>query len=84
MAEVGINVLDANGRLRDTGDVIDEIGGKWETLSREQQIYLARTMAGQRQYNNLLALFENWGKYTDLVNISLNSKVYLAIFYHLF
>ena len=74
MAQVGINVLDANGRLRDTGDVIDEIGGKWETLSHEQQIYLARTMAGQRQYNNLLALFENWGKYSDLVNVSMEAQ----------
>ena len=74
MAQVGVNVLDANGRLRDTGDVIDEIGGKWETLSHEQQIYLARTMAGQRQYNNLLALFENWGKYSDLVNVSMEAQ----------
>jgi len=31
-------------------------------------------MAGQRQYNNMLALFENWGKYTDLVNVSMNSQ----------
>ena len=74
MAAVGISTLDANGRLRDTGDIIDEIGGKWQTLSHEQQIYLARTMAGQRQYNNLLALFENWGKYTDLLNVSLESQ----------
>ena len=74
MLEVGISVLDANGRLRDTGDVIDEIGGKWNDLSRQQQIYLARTMAGQRQYNNLLALFENWSNYTDLVNVSLESQ----------
>ena len=74
MASVGVNVLDANGKLRDTGDVIDEIGGKWETLSHEQQIYLARTMAGQRQYNNLLALFENWGKYSDLVNVSMEAQ----------
>jgi len=29
MAEVGVSVLDANGKLRDTGDVIDEIGAKW-------------------------------------------------------
>ena len=74
MASVGVNVLDANGKLRDTGDIIDEIGGKWETLSHEQQIYLARTMAGQRQYNNLLALFENWGKYSDLVNVSMEAQ----------
>ena len=74
MAKLGINVLDSNGKLRDTGDVIEQIGGKWEGLSREQQIYLARTMAGQRQYNNLLALFENWGRYTDLVNVSMESQ----------
>ncbi len=74
MASIGFSVLDANGNLRDTGDVLDEIGGKWQTLSREQQIYLARTMAGQRQYNNLIALFDNWGKYTDLVNISMQAQ----------
>ena len=74
MLEVGVSVLDANGHLRDTGDVIEQIGGKWQSLSREQQIYLARTMAGQRQYNNLIALFDNWSRYTDLVNVSLDSQ----------
>lgn len=48
MAEMGFNVLDANGKLRDMGEVIEEIGGKWEDLTREQQISLAQTMAGTR------------------------------------
>ena len=74
MAEVGINVLDTNGKLRDTGEVFEEIGSKWESFSREQQIYLARTMAGQRQINNMTALFDNWDKYIDLVNISLDAQ----------
>lgn len=30
-------------------------------------------MAGQRQYNNLLALFDNWSMYTDALNTSKNS-----------
>ena len=63
MADVGINVLDATGKLRDMGEVIEEIGGKWQDMSREQQIYLTQTMAGQRQYNNLLSLFENFDQY---------------------
>ena len=63
MAELGINVLDMNGNLRDMGEVMEEIGGKWDTLTREQQVYLAQTMAGQRQYNNLLALFDNFDQY---------------------
>ena len=71
MAELGVNVLDENKNLRDTGDVITEIGNKWNTMSREQQIYLAQTMAGQRQMNNLIALFDNWDVYTKELNTSL-------------
>ena len=59
MAEYGVNVLNANGQLRDMGEVIEEIGNKWNNLSREQQIALSQTMAGTRQYNNLLSLFDN-------------------------
>lgn len=66
----GINVLDTNGQLRDMGEVIEEVGEKWNSLSREQQIALSQTMAGTRQYNNLLALFDNWGMYTDALNTS--------------
>ena len=74
MASLGINVLDATGHLRDTGEVMEEIGNKWGTMSREQQIYLAQTMAGQRQMNNLIALFDNWTQYSDMLNVSLNAQ----------
>ena len=74
LAQMGINVLDSNNELRDTGEVIEEIGSKWETFSREQQVSIARTMAGQRQINNMTALFDNWDKYIDLVNVSLESQ----------
>ena len=48
MYQMGINVLDANNKLRDMGDVIEEIGEKWNTMSREQQIFLAQSIAGTR------------------------------------
>lgn len=73
MADMGFNVLDMNGSLRDMGEVIEEIGGKWTTLSREQQISLAQTAAGTRQYNNLLALFDNWDMYTKAMETSANA-----------
>lgn len=63
MYNLGINVLDANNKLRDMGDVIEEVGEKWQDMSREQQIALAQVMAGTRQYNNLTALFDNWDMY---------------------
>lgn len=73
MNKLGINVLDANNQLRDMGDVIEEVGGKWSSFSKEQQIALAQVMAGTRQYNNLIALFDNWDKYTAALNMSANA-----------
>ena len=73
MEAMGFNVLDANNQLRDQGEVIEEIGAKWKSMSREQQIALAQTMAGTRQYNNLLALFDNWGMYEKAVQTSANA-----------
>ena len=49
MAQYGINVLKANGELRDMGEVIEEIGNKWTVLSREQQVALSQIMGGARQ-----------------------------------
>lgn len=73
MADMGVNVLNMNGQLRDMGEVINEIGGNWKNLSREQQISLSQTMAGTRQYNNLLALFDNWDMYEKALNTSANA-----------
>ena len=78
MLQYGVNVLDMNGKLRDTGDVIAEIGGKWRTMTKERQLGLAQAMAGQRQYNNLLSLFDNWGMYEQSLEISKNAAGTLA------
>lgn len=69
----GINVLNANNELRDMGDVLEEVGNKWSTMTREQQIALSQVMAGTRQYNNLLALFDNWDMYSDALKTSQDS-----------
>lgn len=73
MAEMGINVLDAKGNLREMGDVVEEIGGKWNSLNREQQVSLAQSIAGTRQYNNMMALFDNWDMYQKALTTSMNS-----------
>lgn len=73
MNAFGINVLDATGHLRDMGDVVEEVGAKWSTMSKEAQISLAQTMAGTRQYNNLTALFDNWDMYQKALRTSQSS-----------
>ena len=78
MAEMGINVLDASGNLRDMGDVIEEIGGKWDSLTRTQQTSLAQTIAGTRQYSRMMSLFDNWSMYEKSLLDSQNAAGTIA------
>ena len=41
-------------------DILDEMGKKWQTLSRDQQVALAQNVAGTRQYAQLVALMDSW------------------------
>lgn len=59
---VGISVANAQGELRLTSDILDELAGKWETLDGWQKSYLAQQLAGQRQANVLVSLLENWSE----------------------
>ena len=63
LKQVGVNVLDANGNIRDMGVVIEDLGGKWETMALNQKTAIAEAVAGKRQYTQLFALFENWDEY---------------------
>lgn len=74
MKTMGFNVLDASGHLRDMGEVMEEIGNSWSSMNKEQQISLAQTMAGTRQYNNLIALFDNWDQYQKALNVSMKAN----------
>ena len=56
----GINVKDASGDLKEMDDVLDETGAKWKTLSKDQQVALAQTVGGVRQYTQFIALMDNY------------------------
>ena len=71
--KVGIAVLDATGDLREMGDVIEDVAAKWNTWTAAQQTAIAQVMAGKRQYNNLVALFENWDMYSSALETSQDS-----------
>jgi TP901 family phage tail tape measure protein len=71
--EVGISVMDTEGNLRDLGEVIEEVAAHWEDWTNAQQSAIAQALAGKRQYNNLLALFDNWDMYESSLETSRNA-----------
>ena len=73
MEQMGIKILDETGNLRDMGKVVEDVAAKWDTWTKAQQTAMAQVMAGKRQYNNLVALFENWDMYEEALSTSENS-----------
>lgn len=67
---VGIDIKDTNGELKDMDVILEEMGAKWQLLSRDQQVALAQTVAGVRQYNQLVALMDNWDFMEDNLKVA--------------
>ena len=65
LADIGINVTDAEGNLRNLGDVLEELQSKWGDLSNAQQIALGTKLAGKYQLNPFMALMENADMYNE-------------------
>ena len=57
---VGINIKDVSGELKDMDTILDELGTRWSQLARDEQMALAETVGGVRQYAQLVALMDNW------------------------
>lgn len=60
LQKVGISIYDSSGELKKMDNILDEMAAKWGGLSKAQQAALAQTVAGVRQYTQLIALMENW------------------------
>jgi len=69
----GIEVRKSNGEMIGTMDIIGKIATRWETLSREQKVNLAATIAGKRRFTEFASIMNNFGKAQDLVALSANS-----------
>ena len=70
---VGISIFDQNNQIKKMDDILDEMGAKWQTISKDQQIALAQTVAGVRQYVQLTTLMNNWDFFQSNVETAYGS-----------
>lgn len=71
--KVGIEIKDTDGQLKDMDVILDEMGTKWGTWSRDTQTALAQTVAGVRQYTQLMTLMNNYDFYKENVKRAKNA-----------
>lgn len=60
LSKIGISIFEQNGEIKKMDNILNEMAEKWGTLAKDQQIALAQTVAGVRQYTQLIALMDNW------------------------
>ena len=73
LSGIGIKLRNSNSDFRNFGDVLDEVGGKWESYSTVQQRAIAAAFAGTRQQEKFLVLMENYDQALEYMEVSAES-----------
>lgn len=73
LKSVGVSLKDTNGQFRDLDDVFLELSGKWNSLDRNAQRYIATIAAGSRQQSRFIAMMENNERTMELVETAYDS-----------
>ena len=60
LSRVGIELRDTPTSFRDMSDVLEDVASQWSTFDDTTQASIAQTLAGARQYENLIVLLNNW------------------------
>ncbi|WP_162609387.1 phage tail tape measure protein [Flavonifractor sp. An82] len=73
LSGLGIRLRDSNSEFRNFGDVLDEVGSKWESYNSVQQRAIATAFAGTRQQTRFLSLMSNWKTALEYTEVAANS-----------
>ena len=74
LKSVGVSIKDSNGELKDMDTILDELGSRWNMLSKDTQVALAQSVGGLRQYNQFIALMDNWDKVKVNVDVAFDAE----------
>lgn len=72
--DIGVAVRDSEGNFRKFGDVMDDLSKKWGTLSTTSKIATSQQVAGIQQYNQFMAMMNNYQMSIDATTTALNSQ----------
>ena len=73
LESVGVEVLNAEGEVRKMDDILDDLGEKWQGFGESTKIAIAQTVGGMRQYNQMMALMENWDAVEENIELATNA-----------
>ena len=73
LRSVGVSLRDASGQFRELDEVFLELSGKWDSLDKNTQRYIATIAAGSRQQSRFIAMMSDYERTQELVTAANNS-----------
>ena len=70
---IGLTLLDTNGELKSTYDILSDLAQVFPDLTSKQQAYISELVSGKRQAPVLQALMSNWQTVAEATETSMNS-----------
>jgi|694.fasta_scaffold15834_5 TP901 family phage tail tape measure protein len=70
---IDVPLRNVSGQFRNLEDVLIDVGDKWDTLTSIEQAYIATSLAGTRQQPRLLAIFNDFARTKELIELSSES-----------
>ena len=74
MAELGFNAFDANGKVKPMSQIMTELAGSMQGMTKEQQAQTMATIFGQEAMSGMMALVEAGGGKVDTLSRSLENS----------
>lgn len=73
LRSVGVALRDSNGEFRKLDDVFLDLAKRWDSLTVNQQRYVATMAAGSRQQSRFIAMMSDYDRTIELVDAAYNS-----------
>lgn len=73
LRSVGVALRDSNGEFRKLDDVFLDLAKRWDSLTINEQRYVATMAAGSRQQSRFIAMMSDYDRTIELVDAAYNS-----------
>lgn len=73
MSAFGVAIIDANGELRSTYDILADVAAVWDDINSVDKAAIAEMLAGTRQQSAFYSIVQNWGDAQKIVEDSGNA-----------
>ncbi|TVX97968.1 phage tail tape measure protein [Cohnella terricola] len=74
LREANVDLVDSEGKFRNFGTIMDELGSRWASLSDSVREYVSATLAGESRSGMFESLMQNYSQSIQLFEGSLNAN----------